>query len=364
MSRNGVYINKQRVERNRKRILAHNDVISLGHPAHKAFVYKDQRRIIHDIPENVTKKYHVAQKLGAGACGVVWCVYDLVSCEPYAMKHIKKNQLIDYKGDKALNEARIMQNIRHPCVVRMHDIIDSHDSVYITLEYMRGGDLLSRIINKNFLPEQNAKLFFYQMCHAIKYLHSQKITHRDLKPDNILLDSDADETLIKITDFGLSKLTQNNSVLRTLCGTPLYVAPEVLLTNGRGVYTEKVDIWSLGVVLFTELSGTLPFANEYGTPATEQIKRGLFKFRSSNWKYVSSEAKKFICDILNTNVDRRPSIDELLKHNWLCDFEVVSTAHKLMKLPEPNINDFRHSPMDISSLDAENLPPPKRRRLR
>lgn len=344
--------------------MAHNDVISVGHPSHKAFVYKEQRRTTHDIPPIVTEKYYVGQKLGSGACGVVYLVYNYRTCKPFAMKHIRQNQLIDYTNDKSLNEVKIMQNIRHSCVVQMHDFILESDSVYLALEYMRGGDLLSRITNKGFLPEQNAKLFFFQMCHAIKYLHSQKITHRDLKPDNILLDSNDDDTLVKISDFGLSKLIQNNSVLRTLCGTPLYVAPEVLLTNGRGVYTEKVDIWSLGVVLFTELSGTLPFADAYGSPATEQIKRGAFQFRSPNWRSVSSEARKFIRNILNKNVNLRPSIDELLKHSWLRDFDVISTAHKLMKLPPPNIDDFIQNRMDTCSLDAENLPPPKRRRLR
>lgn len=128
---------------------------------------------------------------------------------------------MDYKTDKSLNEARIMKSLTHPCIVKMHDILDSSDSVYITLELMKGGELLTRIQKMRFLSETNSKIFFYQMCHAIKYLHDRKITHRDLKPDNILLESSEENTLLKISDFGLSKLVKSNSVLRTLCGTPL-----------------------------------------------------------------------------------------------------------------------------------------------
>lgn len=344
--------------------MAHNDVISIGHPAHKAFVYKDQyRATAKEMPADVTSKFHIGRKLGSGACGTVYLVYNYKTCQPFALKHIKRNQLINCKNDKALNEASIMMRLQHPCIVQMYDIINITDSVYITLQYMRGGDLLNRITDKGYLPEKNAKLFFYQMCQAIKYLHNQRITHRDLKPDNILLDTQDDDTLIRISDFGLSKITLNNSVLRTVCGTPLYVAPEILLTGGRGVYTEKVDIWSLGVVLFTELSGTLPFANEYGTLACEQIKNGRFKFLSPNWNNVSKEAKVFITQILNTDVKKRPAIDELIAHKWLRDFDVVAKAHQLMGLPPPHIGDFTPT-MEIAELNIENCPPPKRRRLR
>lgn len=137
------------------------------------------------------------------------------------MKQIEQKQILDGKIDKSLNEARIMKSLTHPCIVKMYDIIVSPNStVYITLELMKGGELLTRIQNQKFLSESNSKIFFYQMCYAIKYLHERQITHRDLKPDNILLACEDENTLLKISDFGLSKLT-NNSVLRTLCGTPL-----------------------------------------------------------------------------------------------------------------------------------------------
>lgn len=187
----------------------------------QAFLFRDHRRQANDLPDVVAKRYYKSKKLGSGACGTVFLVYQYRSCEKFAMKHIKKNQFVDYTADKSLNEARIMKNLTHPCIVKMHEIIHSNDSIFITLELMKGGELLTRIQKKKFLSEANAKIFFYQMCHAIRYLHERKVTHRDLKPDNILLASSEENTLLKISDFGLSKLVKSNSALRTLCGTPL-----------------------------------------------------------------------------------------------------------------------------------------------
>lgn len=150
----------------------------------------------------------------------------------------------------------------------------------------------------------------------------------------------------------------------------------MLLTNGKGEYTEKVDIWSLGVVLFTCLSGTLPFADDYGSPAAEQIKTGQFAFRSSNWKSVSSGAKLLIKELLTTNVYKRPSIDELLKHKWFKDSAVIDLAHTIMKIPKPektivstttvkspdNSGVFLH-PSSYVSVENANVQSAKRRRI-
>lgn len=160
----------------------------------------------------------------------------------------------------------------------MHDAIETESSIYMILEFMEGGELLNRIVDskQKYLEENICKLLFYQLCHGVKYLHDSNITHRwvssssvlqdfydnfnfylshsrDLKPDNILLQSRDEETLLKISDFGLSKAILNDtSALKTICGTPLYVAPEILENRAKrsGTYSKKVDIWSMGVVLF------------------------------------------------------------------------------------------------------------------
>lgn len=160
-----------------------------------------------------------------------------------------------------------------------------------------------------------------------------------------------------------------------------YVAPEVLLTNGKGEYTEKVDIWSLGVVLFTMLSGTLPFADDYGAPVAEQIKKGIFHFRSSNWLKVSTTAKSLIRDLLTTTVEKRPSIHDLLRTEWL-DYGTISMAHSIMGIPLPQHYEMRGTRMAMNVpqcapdsttgggvfalpfVTNENVQQPKRRRLR
>lgn len=354
-SRNGTFLNGERIGLRQRRILLNDDVISLSHPHYKAFVYKDlSPNEAHGLPKLITERYHIGRKLGAGACGVVRLVFDRRTCESFAMKQIKKAQLpaaaaaanakkapankdpknaADSSSRRIENEADIMRSLRHPCVVKMHDLVDSDDSLFIVLELMQGGDLLARIIGRQRLHERTAKLYFVQMCHAIKYLHDKNITHRDIKPDNILLQTDDEETLLKVSDFGLSKSVSPDSVMRTLCGTPLYVAPEVLLTGGKGSYTNKVDIWSMGVVLYTCLSGTLPFSEDYGTPVAEQIKKADFSFKSTVWRSVSADAKTLIAGMLTVRAERRLSIDEVLACRWLRDEKMLQRAEALMKIP-------------------------------
>ncbi|XP_067625623.1 ovarian-specific serine/threonine-protein kinase Lok [Eurosta solidaginis] len=364
-SRNGTYVNGEQIGTNNSRILQNNDVISLSHPTCKAFVFKDLcPNEALGLPKEITTTYYISRKLGSGACGLVRLVYDIRTCNQFAMKIVKKNLLSDCTSinkpnnsndpQKVLNEANIMMSLSHPCVIKMHDIIDKPDSVYMVLELMKGGDLLHRIVTNKHLTEEISKLFFFQMCHAVKYLHDKGISHRDLKPDNVLLESSNEETLLKVSDFGLSKFVQNDSVMKTLCGTPLYVAPEVLQTGGRGAYTKKVDIWSLGVVLFTCLSGTLPFSDDFGTPASEQIKRGKFRFQHPSWKKVSQRATTLIKEMLVVDPKSRPTIDNILKSSWLRDKEMLRKAKALMKL---NI-------LDIEEEDENFLQPPKKRARR
>ncbi|KAH8249708.1 hypothetical protein KR032_011643 [Drosophila birchii] len=356
LSRNGTFVNNEKIGMNKMRILKNDDVISLSHPTHKAFVFKDlSPNESMGLPEEINNTYYINRKLGSGAYGLVRLVYDTRTCQQFAMKIVKKNMLSGGSRpstnlsdpERVLNEAKIMKNLTHPCVVRMHDIVDKPDAVYMVLEFMRGGDLLNRIISKKLLNEETSKLYFYQMCHAVKYLHDRGITHRDLKPDNVLLETNDEDTLLKVSDFGLSKFVQKDSVMRTLCGTPLYVAPEVLITGGREAYTKKVDIWSLGVVLFTCLSGTLPFSDEYGSSAAEQIKKGKFAYRHPAWKGVSQRAKLLINQMLIVDPAKRPSIDDVLQCSWLRDAAMLQKAKQLMKLESMDIeeeNNFLEPP--------------------
>lgn len=319
-----------------KRILSHDDVISTSYRTYRAFVYKDLQRMYDNFPENVTKKFHIGKKLGAGVSGAVFLVHNLRTCKPYALKQIRKNQNTERNPNKLLNEAKILKKLDHPCIIQIHDTINTSEALFLTLELMEGGTLLHRIKSTKFLLENISKLYFYQICHAIGYLHDNKIIHRDLKPENILLASNDIETLVKVSDFGLSKSLQNGSVLKTWCGTPLYIAPEIFTADGRE-YTKKVDIWSLGVILYICLSGCFPFTSDWDCENTELDPGSLimkpFEFNAAVWQTISEQAKSFINRMLTIDVNRRPGIYDLIKDRWLNDEPTIQLAHKIMNLP-------------------------------
>lgn len=366
-SRNGTFVNGIKIGKGNKVILKHKDVISLSHPRFKAIVYRDEimAQIVNELPKEIQQTYYVGRKLGSGACGIVHLVYNARTCESFAMKHIQKNLLTECSKPKTndpkrvMNEVNIMKTLQHPCIIKMHEIINTPDAVYIILEYMKGGDLLTRIMKNKLLPDKIAKIFFLQLCFAVKYLHDRGITHRDLKPDNILLESKDDITVLKVSDFGLSKFVQNNTLMRTQCGTAIYIAPEVLMTAGTVPYTHKVDIWSLGVVLFTMLSGTIPFSDDYGTPAVQQIKAGQFSFRHKSWKSVSPAAKSLIRRILTVDPKERPSMGEILGSTWLRDPEAIAQVKQLMRASTSNTS--KASTSDIENADHVFTEPPKKR---
>lgn len=171
------------------------------------------------------------------------------------------------------------------------------------------------------------------MVVAIKYLHDKGISHRDLKPENILLCSaDENETLIKVTDFGLSKFFDATQMMKTFCGTPNYLAPEVLMTKGEGAYTNKIDNWSLGVILYICLSGYPPFTDENTSASLEkQITQGMYDFPSTFWSGVSRQAIDVIKRLLCLDPNKRATLEQILEHPWIkADHEMKQKAEKLM----------------------------------
>ncbi|KAH8286157.1 hypothetical protein KR054_003484, partial [Drosophila jambulina] len=185
------------------------------------------------------------------------------------------------------------------------------------LELMSGGDLLDRINRKKRLSEEISKLYFCQMCHAIKYIHSRNIIHRDFKLENILLKTNDEETLLKVSDFGLSMFVPGDSPSD---GSP---------TSRKTVYTKKGDVWSLGVVLFCCLSGSWPFSSNDDAPLRDQIVEGKIDLLAPEWKHVSKVAKLLIKKILTVDPEKRPSIDDILQCSWLRDAPMQHKARNL-----------------------------------
>lgn len=292
--RNGIYINDDKMMMDNQRILAHNDTIKLIRRYEMfRFSYTSTPAEVETLPRLCLEKYHIGIQIGSGGCGIVRLVHNLKTLGKFAMKVIKKetNPMVRSRladNQKILNEVDIMRKLSHAHVLSLTDFFETPDRVVIIMEYMSGGDLLNRITKydetRKNLTEMDAKFFFLQVCRGIKYLHDSFVTHRDIKPDNILLDSNSPDALLKISDFGLSKLISVDS-MKTVCGTQLYVAPEVLM---GGAYTNKVDIWSMGCMLFAMLSGSVPFCDGYGPPDVQtQIKQAKFAFKSRVWNNVS-----------------------------------------------------------------------------
>ncbi|CAG8534211.1 7323_t:CDS:2, partial [Ambispora leptoticha] len=191
-------------------------------------------------------------------------------------------------------------------------------NIYIVMEYVPEKEFFDLIYEKRCLTENQTRKAFYQIFNAIKYLHDRNIIHRDLKPENILM-VDKEKMTLKLSDFGLSKLLGNSDeVMTTLCGTPTYVAPEILTSRESRSYNSKVDMWSLGVILYVCLCGFPPFSNDRSPPRlTEQIRNGNYAFPSPMWDTISDNAKDLISKLLVTNPDQRLSADQAIEHPFM-----------------------------------------------
>merc|ERR1711977_726329 len=196
------------------------------------------------------------------------------------------------------------------------------------LELAAEGELFNWIVMKQKLTEEETRKVFIQLFQATKYLHERGIVHRDIKPENILL---TDKDLhVKVADFGLAKIIGEESFTTTLCGTPSYVAPEILEDSRHRRYTRAVDVWSLGVVLYICLCGFPPFSDELNTrenpySLTQQIKTGRFDYPSPYWDSVGDPALDLIDRMLTVDPDKRISIDACLEHPWTTGREIPPT---------------------------------------
>ncbi|XP_068749664.1 serine/threonine-protein kinase Chk2-like [Montipora capricornis] len=370
LSSNGTFVNGQKIGKSNTHPLKNNDEISLSLKKHKAYVFQNISQAdeeFQSLPEELRDKYILSTTVGRGACGEVRLAFSKGTCEKFAVKIISKKKFSVGPRQAALrDEVNILKKINHPCVIKIEDVYETADVLYIVLEYVVGGELFDRIVSVTRFEEPIAKLLFYQMLVAVKYLHEQGITHRDLKPENVLLSSEKNETVIKITDFGLSKVVGEQSLMKTLCGTASYLAPEVLITCGTGGYSKAVDLWSLGVILFICLAGYPPFSEETSKrPLNEQIIKGLYSFPKLYWKSVSAEAIDLVKRLLTVDADKRITVDEALQHPWISNDEVViEKANRLMaegnfSMPPP----AEPGPKKRHPSDDDDSAGPRRKRI-
>lgn len=223
-------------------------------------------------------KYELRKTLGTGTFGKVKYAIDTQdeARTAYAIKVLDRKQIEKEQMQEQLkNEVAIMKMLNHPHVVKMFEVIQSPQHIYIVLEIVTGGELFDRIVAAKRFDEPTARRYFQQLMFGVYYCHAQGVAHRDLKPENLLLDASDG---LKISDFGLSSFSQTegkDKMLMTTCGTPNYVAPEVLKEKGyNGLFT---DIWSCGVILFVMLAGHLPFEDATTNGLFIKIERGEYR---------------------------------------------------------------------------------------
>ncbi|XP_057161877.1 serine/threonine-protein kinase Chk2 isoform X1 [Ursus arctos] len=352
-SGNGTFVNRELVGKGRRLPLNNNSEIALSVWSNKGsnellfgsghmlicivFVFFDLTVDDQSVyPKELRDQYIMSKTLGSGACGEVKLAFERKTCKKVAIKIISKRKFTigsESGADPPPNvetEIEILKKLDHPCIIKIKDFFDAED-YYIVLELMEGGELFDRVVGNKRLKEATCKLYFYQMLLAVQYLHENGIIHRDLKPENVLLSSQKEDCLIKITDFGQSKILGETSLMRTLCGTPTYLAPEVLNSFGTAGYNRAVDCWSLGVILFICLSGYPPFS-EHKTQVSlkDQITSGKFNFIPEVWTEVSEKALDLVKKLLIVDPKVRFTTEEALRHPWLQDEDMKRKFQNLL----------------------------------
>jgi len=204
----------------------------------------------------------------------------------------------------------------------MVEIFETDDYLFLVMELVTGGELFDKIVEKGCYTEKEAAVLVHKIVSAIDYLHDQNICHRDLKPENLLLKSPDKDTEVKIADFGLSKIVNQKVMMQTACGTPGYVAPEVLNATG---YAKEVDMWSIGVITYILLCGFPPFFGDTVPQLFEQIMRAEYDYPSDYWDDVSQTAKDFIDHLLVVDPEKRMTTKQALKHKWLSEIQSDNT---------------------------------------
>ncbi|RNE99714.1 serine/threonine protein kinase [Trypanosoma rangeli] len=271
-------------------------------------------------------KYELGKTLGSGNFSKVKLARDVETGKEWAIKIMDKGQLVRERMEEQLKrEISVMKMLHQPNIIELREVMQTTNHIYLVLELVAGGELFDKIAEAKRFDEPTARRYFHQLIAGIHYCHSQGIAHRDLKPENLLLD--ANDTL-KISDFGLSNIHSGNAagrgtMLQTVCGTPNYVAPEVLKEQGYdGV---KADVWSCGVVLFVMLAGYLPFDDDNVNALFTKIERGEYRMA----RHFSPDVRDLISKMLVVDPNKRVTVEEIMRHPWfIVDWDLKKVGAK------------------------------------
>mgnify|MGYP004714476085 CR=1 FL=1 len=359
MSLNGTYVNGELVGRSNSTLLRSGDRVGLARSHTYVFRYA--------VDEGSTKlffdDYVLGTQLGLGHYAVVKEARNRKSGEVVAVKVFRK-------AAKGLQqELALLVLFLQPNIVRclgyyLEPEGTSGAGTYLVLQKVGGGELFQRIVDEGRLGINESRAIFGQLLQGVKYLHKNGVIHRDIKPENVLLDItprldplqpqtgpwDPSElnVLVKLADFGLAKFVGEIAFTRTLCGTPAYVAPEVLAGDRK--YTTKADIWLLGVLLYVCLCGFPPFCEELGPPAMkEQILTGRYAFYSPYWDHIEDLVLDLILALLAVEPGERYDIDQTLKHQWIAE------ADDSVNVEWSSSEDKREPELESMNIDTQRL---------
>ncbi|CEL97359.1 unnamed protein product [Vitrella brassicaformis CCMP3155] len=258
------------------------------------------------------------QILGTGISGAVRVGRHRESGKSYAIKTLSTQNISPKKASMLYNEVSVYLSLDHPNIAKLFEVYEDDRAVHLVMELCTGKELYDRLACKKRYVEKDAAYVAHQMLSAINYCHKHKICHRDLKLENWVYATPAEDAPLKLIDFGFSRIFNPGVPMTAMHGTVYYVSPEVM----DGAYNEECDIWSIGVIVFMLLSGSPPFNGTQDHEILAKIKRAVFSFEGPRWEGISQDAKNFISALLKKNPDERPSAEKALKHKW---FECLKT---------------------------------------
>ena len=286
------------------------------------------------------QRYELGRLLGQGTFAKVYYARSAITNQSVAIKLIEKDKVTRTgRADQVKREISVMRRAKHPNIIQLYEVMATKSKIYFVMEYAKGGELFDKVA-KGKLKEGVAHNYFQQLINAVDYCHSRGVYHRDIKPENILLDENGD---LKVSDFGLSALAESkrqDGLLHTPCGTPAYVAPEVI--KRKGYDGAKADIWSCGIVLFVLLAGYLPFHDANLIEMYRKISKAELKCPS----WIPPEVCRLLGKILDPNPETRISIAKIKEHSW---FKRGPKA----KLKKPEAENTSFSSGTISDLSDE-----------
>nr|AGQ43462.1 CBL-interacting protein kinase 2 [Nitraria tangutorum] len=256
------------------------------------------------------EKYELGRLLGQGTFAKVYYARNLETSQSVAVKVIDKEKILKAElAEQTLTEVSVMRLIKHPNVLELYEVMATKTKIYFIMEYAKGGELFNKLA-KGRLREERARKYFQQLISAVDFCHSRGVYHRDLKPENLLLDENG---TLKVSDFGLSALSDSkkqDGLFHTTCGTPAYVAPEII--RGKGYDGAESDIWSCGVILYVLLAGYLPLHDSNLMAMYRKISKGDYAIPS----WFSTDVRKLLTRILDPNPKTRVSLAKIMDNPW------------------------------------------------